>query len=407
MSSHTEFHLARRARLFARAAGLFACILGGGALIGWLLNNETLKCIVPGSSPLKPNIAAGMLLCGAALALLSREKIDKWLRCAIGTVAVVVIALGAASLAENFFNWDLRIDHWLLREAPGAVGTLHPGRMFATTALCFFLMGGALFTASELVAMRLRLPLAAGLSAALIVIGVLSLAGFCLEALFGPAWNVLGMSVSGVSAAVGFLLLGSGLLELLLTKRGLAWRLDAWTTAGFAIGILLMFVVATASFTYTKRMLVTNNLVTHRQEVLRELQQVMIGIEDLASGERVFIIVGDEHLLKDRQSTKAAVRQSISNVRKLTADNPNQQHNLDRLQPLIAQRIDWEEQVIEVGRQQDLSAARQMVATGPGLKLSDEIFGLLKETRNEEYRLFDADRRQVEAASTTTFLLLT
>jgi PAS domain S-box-containing protein len=406
MNARNESSFARRSRLIALSAGVLVCVLGGVALIGWWFNIEPLKCIIPGSTSMKPNIAAGMFLCGAALALLSRKNIDKRLRCAIGTVALVVIALGAASLAENFFNWDLRIDHWLLREAPGAVGTLHPGRMFATTALCFFLMGGALFTASELVAMRLRFPLAAGLSAALIVIGVLSLAGFCLEALFGPAWNVLGMSVSGVSAAVGFLLLGSGLLELLLTKRGLAWRLDAWTTAGFAIGVLLMFVVAAASFTYTKRILVTNNLVTHRQEVLRELQQVMIGIEDLASSERVFIIVGDEHLLKDRQSTKAAVRQSISDVRKLTADNPNQQRNLDRLEPLIAQRINWEERVIEVGRQQDLSAARQMVATGPGLKSSDEIFGLLKEMRNEEYRLFDADRRQVEAASTTTFLLL-
>jgi PAS domain S-box-containing protein len=406
MSGSPESVRYHRNQTFALIAAISVALLGLVPLTGWLLHVEVLKRIVPGSAPLKPNIAAGMFLCGAALALLSPKKIDNRLRCAIGMVALVVIALGAASLAENFFNWDLRIDHWLVREVPGAVGTSHPGRMLATTSLCFFLMGGALFTASELVAVRLRLPLAAGLSAALIVIGVLSLGGFCLEALFGPAWNVLGMSVSGVSAAVGFLLLGGGLLELLLSKRGLAWRLDAWTTAGFAIGILLMFVVAAASFTYTKRMLVTNNLVTHRQEVLRELQQVVIGIEDLASSERVFIIAGDEHLLKDRQSTKAVVRQSIANVRKLTADNPNQQRNLDRLEPLVAQRIDWEERVIEVGRQQDLSAARQMVATGPGLKLSDEIFGLLKEMRNEEYRLLDADRKQVEAASTATFLLL-
>src|SRR5205814_9382420 len=120
-----------------------------------MFHNEALKSIIPGSAPMKPNIAAGMLLCGAVLALLSRKKIDKWLRYGIGALAAVVVALGVATLAENFFDWDLRIDHWMVHDIPEAVGTSHPGRMLATTALCFFLMGNALFMASEVVAIRL------------------------------------------------------------------------------------------------------------------------------------------------------------------------------------------------------------------------------------------------------------
>jgi PAS domain S-box-containing protein len=392
--------------MFALSAAISVALLGLVVLTGWLIDIEVLKRLIPGSAPLKPNIAAGFLLCGVGLALLSPKKIDKRLRCAIGTVALVVIALGAASLAENFFNWDLRIDHRLLREVPGAVGTSHPGRMLATTALCFFLMGGALFAASELVAIRLRLPLVAGLSAALILIGILSLAGFCLEGLFGPAWNVLGMSVSGVSAAVGFLLLGSGLLARLQSEGGLTWSLNASTSVGFAVGIVLMVLTTASAFTFAKHMFQTNKSVSYRQDVLRKIQRSITGATDLASGERVYAIVGEERLLKDREQTKSALKKDLQDIRKSTADNPNQQRRLDRLEPLIAQRINWEEQVIAVRREQGAPAASQMIATGPGLQLSDEILGLFKEMEAEEFDLVGAAQKQAEAASIATFLLL-
>jgi CHASE3 domain sensor protein len=317
-----------------------------------------------------------------------------------------VTALAALTLGEYFFGWDPGIDQWLVREFPTAMVASHPGRMMPTTALCFLLMGSALLVEAQVIAPRWRFPLVAGVSAFLVIIGALALGGFLLERLFGSAWNLLGMTLSGVSAAVGFMLLGIGLLTLLRSEGGLTWSLDTLTTAGFAFGILLMVLAAAVAFNFTKQMLETTNWVTHRQEVLKEIQQVMTRIEELASGERVYIIVGDDPLLKDRQWTKAAVYQSVRNVRKLTADNPNQQRNLDRLEPLIAQRINWEDQMITVRREQGLSAAAQQLAGGPGLKLSDEIFRVSKEIQNEEYQLLGNDRKKAEMASTMTFLLL-
>jgi PAS domain S-box-containing protein len=393
-------------RTFAVIAAASVVVLGGAALAGWLLSVEALKSIVPGSTPMKPSIAAGMLLCGAGLALLSCQKVARPIGICTAVIVATVIGLGAATLGEHFFGWNLGIDQWGSDNVSGAVGTSHSERMSPATALCFLLAGSALFAALQSIPMRIKVPLVAGLSAGLVAIGGLPLVGFFLEKLFGPSWNLMGMTVSGVTGAVGFLLLGNGLLALLKSKGDLRWSLDAFTTAGFALGILLMVFAAAVVFDFAKRMLETTNWVIHRQEVLKETQQVMTGMAELASSERVYTIAGDERLLQDRQSTKAAVQQSLLNVRKLTADNPNQKHSLDRLEPLIAQRIDWEEQVIGACRKQGLSVARQMIATGPGLGLSDEIFGLLKEMENEEYRLLGTDQKQAEAASVATFLLL-
>jgi PAS domain S-box-containing protein len=429
MTIRNQSRFARHSRIFAQTAGVLVAVLGGAALIGWWLKIEALRCVVPGSAPLKPNIAAGFLLCGVALALLSRptsvgddivvpreanpEGIRERsgvsrsaVRMGVAALAVMVMALAVLTIGGYFFNWNLGIDQWLVRDFPATMGTAHPGRMLPTTALCFLLTGGAIFAEAQMIPTRLRLPLVAGASATLVILGVITLGGFFLEKWFGPQWNLLGMSISGVSAVVGFMILGAGFLALARREDGLMWSLDAVTTTGFAIGILLTVLTTASAFTFAKQMLETNTWVTHRQDVLKQLQHCMTGMAELASGERVYAIMGDERLLKEREQTSAAVKEDLRDVRRLTADNPNQQRRLDRLEPLIERRIDWEEKVIAARRQQGAAKAAEMIATGPGLGLSKELGGAFKQIQDEEYGLLRTDRKRAEAASVATFLLL-
>jgi hypothetical protein len=67
----------QRTQAFALIAGLSGALLGRAALAWASLDVDALKRIVPGSTPLKPNIAAGLFLCGAGLALLSHRKISE------------------------------------------------------------------------------------------------------------------------------------------------------------------------------------------------------------------------------------------------------------------------------------------------------------------------------------------
>jgi PAS domain S-box-containing protein len=110
--------------------------------------------------------------------------------------------------------------------------------------------------------------------------------------------------------------------------------------------------------------------------------------------------------LKEREQTKAAVKESLGGLRKLTADNPSQQRRLDQLESLIPNWLDFEENVIAAGRTQNLAVAAQMIATRTGLNLSSEISAVFAEMQKEEYRLFGSDRQNAQIASTGTFLLL-
>ena len=407
MPDHPELPRRHLNRALPRIASSCVVLLGGAALVGWLFELELLKRVIPGATVMKPNMAAGFFLGGMALAIMSRKAPSKLMQiCAMATSASVA-ALAALTLGEHFCGWDLPIEQWLIADnLSGVRGTLHPGRVSSATALGFLLAGSALFAASLSVSTPLRFRIVVGLSAVLVLMGAIPLIGFLLEVSFGPRWNFMGMETSSLAGAVGFMLLGSGLLALLQSEGRLTWSLNRLTTAGFIIGALLMVVAAAAAFSFTKRMADTATVIAGREEVLKEIQEIMTNVTKLASQQRLYVIVGDKAFLKEREHTQAAIKEDLGAVRNLTSNNPSQQLRLNTSEILIDQRIAWEEQVITARRDQGAGIATEMIAGRQGLKLSDQIATLLTAMQDEEYRFLKDDRAEAQIASSTAFSLL-
>jgi PAS domain S-box-containing protein len=344
------------------------------------------------------------LLSGAALVLLSREKVTNFQRAAAAAMAAVAIAIGALTLSQYLFGWDLHIDQLLFPETQRAVATARPSRMSPTTAFCCLLTGLAVFAAAQPRRQRLRRPFIAALATTVIVIGVLALAGYASEATLNSGWWYY--AGTALHSALAFCALGAALLLLLNSEGALAWALGRRTTMGFAATAAVMLLAAGATDNFANQLLDTSTKVGGTQELLKEMQAIMTGMAKLESGQRGYIITGDEHLLQEREPTKAAVRANLDDVRQLTADNPDQQRFLGQLAPLIAQRNAFGDQTIAARRQQGFSAAEQMIATGAGIALTEKITGLLQDMENQEYSLLDNWQQQSATASTTTFLLL-
>jgi PAS domain S-box-containing protein len=391
-------------RSIAFCLSLAVAVLGISVLTGWAFDIGWLKSVLPGLVTMKANTALGTFFCGAALALLSRKEIANRSRFAVTTMGWFVLAMSALTLGEYLFGWELGIDQLLFHDLPGAVGTSQPGRMSPATAFCFVLMACALLVAARRSTMRLRLPIMAALGMAVIVVGGLALVGYVSETLFGSRWwNYTGMAVH---TAAGFSTLGVVLLALVKSEGGLTWSLDKNLTAGFVGAIAVMLIAAAVTYNLIDKMVDASKWVAHTQEVLKEVKEIAAGMAELESDQRGYIITGDERVLSGREGTRAGVRQDIADIRKLTADNLSQQHRLDQLEPLIAQRTDFGDQTIVARRQEDFAAAEKMIATGTGIGLSEKVQGLLKEMENEEYRLLDQRQTVSTNASTAAFLVL-
>ncbi|MGB9405166.1 MAG: CHASE3 domain-containing protein [Candidatus Acidiferrales bacterium] len=390
-------------RQFALLASFLVAALGVSVLLGWAFNVPALKGVFPGLATMKANNAAAMLLSGAALALLSRRKTSKRIRLLVTALALAVIAVGALTLMEYFFGWQLGIDQALFREAAGAVAIPYPGRMSPSSALCFVFAGTALFVASLRSAWR-RWPILSALAASLAALGTMILAAYLFDGLLHfHLWNYTGVAVQ---TAAGFAFMGTGLLALIHGEGGLTWSIDRSTTRGILIGVASLLMVAMVSNNFTYRLQQDYIWVSHTQEVLKEIEAVAGGVGDLESGQRGYLITGDARLLVGREQTKGVVDDSVESLRSLTSDNPLQQRRLDQLRPLISQFRAWGDRIITARDESGFPAAQKLLASGTGIVLSADLTGLLEKMRDEENRLLDIRRKESEATSTTTFLLL-
>ncbi len=138
----------------SRLCGVAVVMVGLAVLTGWAFDIPALKSALPGLVTMKANTALAFVLSGLALVLKGTRSaangspVRSWAHDRQGMVAnlcaAAVALLGAVTLCEYLCGLDWPIDDLLFREAPGAILTLHPGRMAPNTAVNFVLLGVAL-----------------------------------------------------------------------------------------------------------------------------------------------------------------------------------------------------------------------------------------------------------------------
>jgi hypothetical protein len=105
-------------------------VLGGLALLGWVLHVEALTSVVPGLPSMKANSAIGLVLGGVALALV-RDAHAGPRRLGAGiTLGAAAGLIGAVTLIEHVAG-GMGVDELLFAE-PGSV---YPGRASPHTAV--------------------------------------------------------------------------------------------------------------------------------------------------------------------------------------------------------------------------------------------------------------------------------
>jgi PAS domain S-box-containing protein len=135
--------LTRFVLVMSMLAILVACL----DLLGWWLGLVSLVRVIPlpNSGIMMPNTALGLLLSGAALGLNRTQEVSSLRRGISHALAMVVVLLGGLTLAEYVFAVDLGIDLLLFRETVRNMAPHLPGRSAPMTALCFCLIGLALW----------------------------------------------------------------------------------------------------------------------------------------------------------------------------------------------------------------------------------------------------------------------
>ncbi|WP_341529077.1 EAL domain-containing protein [Nostoc sp. UHCC 0302] len=186
----------------SQIAGMFVALVGCAVLVGWLVDNQTLKSILPEWIAMKPNTALGFVLSGLTLNFLkSTAKLKR--RLAQG-FALAVTILGLLTISEYTFGWNLGIDQLLFFDN-SAIST--PGRMSPISAFNFVLIGFALWLSTS-ARLRYQLVQLLALLTTLTSLQVLMSYIYGAKALFGLAH----LTHSAIHTAITFIVLSLGTL---------------------------------------------------------------------------------------------------------------------------------------------------------------------------------------------------
>jgi hypothetical protein len=132
-------------RRLSEVAGIATFLIGAMAMTGWILGVDFLKSVVPGLITMKANTALVLMLLGGSL-YSTAEHTERY-KTAARVAALIAFALATTVFSQYVHGHDLGVDLLLFHEAPGTVGTVHPGRMALNTSVCLLLVGVGLLVA--------------------------------------------------------------------------------------------------------------------------------------------------------------------------------------------------------------------------------------------------------------------
>ena len=176
--------------------------------------------------------------------------------------------------------------------------------------------------------------------------------------------------------------------------------------AGFGAALVLLICVGILSYWSVVQNANERQWVNHTHLVLEKLDALSANLIDAETGERGYLLTGEESYLEPYNGAAGKVHENSKDLRELTADNPRQQRALDRLEPVIESRLALLKHAIEIRKQGGLAAGADFVVEGSGKREMDEARMEIAAMRQEEDGLLEQRLLAVERTSSRTRVVI-
>ncbi|MES2987744.1 MAG: response regulator [Pseudomonadota bacterium] len=141
--------------------------------------------------------------------------------------------------------------------------------------------------------------------------------------------------------------------------------------------------------------------VVHTHEVITELGNLLSAVQDAETGQRGYLLTGNERYLEPYENALALAGTSLASIEALIADNAAQQANLRRLKLPVDTKLEELKRTIEARRSGGMAAALDLVNTDRGKVAMDAVRAQISTMRAEERRLREARLAQMQSAYQT------
>ena len=169
---------------------------------------------------------------------------------------------------------------------------------------------------------------------------------------------------------------------------------------GFLVATAILLFVGWQSYRSTAQLAEAAQWREHTYEVLDSLDNAVAKLSDAETGQRGYLLTGDQAYLEPYRTGIKGVDQALAHLKRLTSDNPNQQKRIQTLEPLIESKLAELQRTIDLRRSNGFAAAIGVVLEGSGKQAMDEIRSVIAEMTNEETDLLAIRTRHANQSAT-------
>ncbi len=174
---------------------------------------------------------------------------------------------------------------------------------------------------------------------------------------------------------------------------------------GFGVASAILIIIGVVSYQSATRLIETNRRVAQTQERLNQLEELLSQMKDAETGQRGYLLTGEERYLEPYKTAIASIDGEIKHLRKLTANYPHQQGQLNALESAMKSKLAELKGTIDLRKSQGFEAIMPLVRTDLGKKLMDDIRSRVREMETQENELL---KQQVaEAGTSARFMIVT
>jgi CheY-like chemotaxis protein len=175
--------------------------------------------------------------------------------------------------------------------------------------------------------------------------------------------------------------------------------------AGFIMCSAILLVVSVLSLKNGEKFAETRELVNHTHEVLHELDQVLVSSVEAETGARGFIITYKDEFLEPFNGARQSLQSHIITAKNLTTDNPVQQQNVERLEKLTTDHLQYLTHCISVRRADGFDEAQKLLNSGESRRILNEVRATIRGAKSIEQKLL-VQRQKASDEEATNFTIV-
>lgn len=180
------------------------------------------------------------------------------------------------------------------------------------------------------------------------------------------------------------------------------WSIGTKIGAGFFFCVLVLALVGVMTYSNTRAFVKAANERKKSHEVLKAVQALLLAVTDAETGQRGFLITGQERYLEPCVAARQNIFGMLGTLRKLTDDNSVLRTQLAPLQQDIDAKLAEIQETIATRRDQGFEAAVAIVLSDKGKQAMDDVRRVIGEMQREEEALLEQRSREADRQATAT-----